>query len=131
MQNMSTDKEIRQFIRENMPEIKGGDKFMAELVRQIELLPVPASLAGKSEAEIRTAMDLIAATARRIKRRNRLKAVSAAAVTAVLLGAVLAVYYLVPDIRLFVQQHFVYVFAGFAAVVLAAALLSLLRHDRV
>ena len=129
MQNMSTDKEIRQFIRENMPEIKGGDKFMAELVRQIELLPVPASLAGKSEAEIRTAMDLIAATARRIKRRNRLKAVSAAAVTAVLLGAVLAVYYLVPDIRLFVQQHFVYVFAGFAAVVLAAALLSLLRHD--
>ncbi len=130
MQNMSTDKEIRQFIRENMPEIKGGDKFMAELVRQIELLPVPASLAGKSEAEIRTAMDLIAATARRIKRRNRLKAVSAAAVTAVLLGAVLAVYYLVPDIRLFVQQHFVYVFAGFAAVVLAVALLSL-RHDRV
>ena len=131
MQNMSTDKEIRQFIRENMPEIKGGDKFMAELVRQIELLPVPASLAGKSEAEIRTAMDLIAATASRIKRRNRLKAVSAAAVSAVLLGAVLAVYYLVPDIRLFVQQHFVYVFAGFAAVVLAAALLSLLRHDRV
>lgn len=130
MQNMSTDKEIRQFIRENMPEIKGGDKFMAELVRQIELLPVPASLEGKSEAEIRTAMDLIAATARRIKRRNRLKAVSAAAVTAVLLGAVLAVYYLVPDIRLFVQQHFVYVFAGFAAVVLAVALLSL-RHDRV
>ena len=130
MQNMSTDKEIRQFIRENMPEIKGGDKFMAELVRQIELLPVPASLAGKSEAEIRTAMDLIAATARRIKRRNRLKAVSAAAVTAVLLGAVLAVYYLVPDIRLFVQQHFIYVFAGFAAVVLAVALLSL-RHDRV
>ena len=130
MQNMSTDKEIRQFIRENMPEIKGGDKFMAELVRQIELLPVPASLAGKSEAEIRTAMDLIAATARRIKRRNRLKAVSAAAVTAVLLGAVLAVYYLVPDIRLFVQQHFVYVFAGFAAVVLAVALL-ILRHDRV
>ncbi len=130
MQNMSTDKEIRQFIRENMPEIKGGDKFMAELVRQIELLPVPASLAGKSEAEIRTAMDLIAATARRIKRRNRLKAVSAAAVTAVLLGAVLAVYYLVPDIRLFVQQHFVYVFAGVAAVVLAVALLSL-RHDRV
>ena len=114
-----------------MPEIKGGDKFMAELVRQIELLPVPASLAGKSEEEIRTAMDLIVATARRIKRRNRLKAVSAAAVTAVLLGAVLAVYYLVPDIRLFVQQHFVYVFAGFAAVVLAAALLSLLRHDRV
>lgn len=131
MQNMSTDKEIRQFLRENMPEIKGGDKFMAELVRQIELLPVPASLAGKSEEEIRTAMDLIVATARRIKRRNRLKAVSAAAVTAVLLGAVLAVYYLVPDIRLFVQQHFVYVFAGFAAALLAAALLSLLRHDRV
>ena len=130
MHNMSTDKEIRQFIRENMPEIKGGDKFMAELVRQIDILPVPASLTGKSEADIRTAMDMIAATARRIKRRNRIKAFSAAAVMSVLLGAVLAVYYLVPDIRLFVQQHFVYVLAGFAAVVLAAALLGL-RHYRV
>lgn len=78
---MSTDKEIRQFIRDNMPQIKGNERFMAELVRQIELLPVPASLSGKTDEEIRTAMDLISAAARKIKRRNRIKAVSAAAVS--------------------------------------------------
>lgn len=127
---MSTDKEIRQFIRDNMPQIKGNERFMAELVRQIELLPVPASLSGKTDEEIRTAMDLISAAARKIKRRNRIKAVSAAAVSACLLGVLLAAYYFLPGVRPFVQQLFVYVFAGFAAVVLAVALLSL-RHDRV
>ena len=127
---MSTDKEIRQFIRDNMPQIKGNERFMSELVRQIELLPVPASLSGKTEEEIRTAMDLISAAARKIKHRNRIKAVSAAAVSACLLGVLLAAYYFLPGVRPFVQQHFVYVFAGFAAVVLAVALLSL-RHDRV
>lgn len=127
---MSTDKEIRQFIRDNMPQIQGNERFMAELVRQIELLPVPASLSGKTEEEIRTAMDLISAAARKIKRRNRIKAVSAAAVSACLLGVLLAAYYFLPGVGPFVQQHFVYVFAGFAAVVLAVALLSL-RHDRV
>ena len=63
---MATDNEIRKFIRDNMPQVKGNDRFMDELVRQIELLPVPASLAGKSEEEIRSAVDLIWATARKI-----------------------------------------------------------------
>ena len=120
---MSTDKEIRQFIRDNMPQIKGNERFMAELVRQIELLPVPASLSGKTEEEIRTAMDLISAAARKIKRRNRIKAVSAAAVSACLLGVLLAAYYFLPGVRPFVQQHFALV--ALCAVAAVAALLAI------
>lgn len=119
---MAGDKEIRQFIKDNAPQIVGNERFMAELVRQIELLPVPAALSGKSEEEIRSAKALIVATARKIKRHNRIMAVAVAMVSVALLGALLSLYYFSPDVRTFVQQYFVYVSIGFSAVVLAAAL---------
>ena len=34
------DSEIRKFIHDNMPQIEGSGRFMDELVRQIDLLPV-------------------------------------------------------------------------------------------
>lgn len=49
-------------------------------------------------------------------------AVAVAMVSVALLGALLSLYYFSPDVRTFVQQYFVYVSAGFSAVVLAAAL---------
>lgn len=127
---MATDNEIRKFIRDNMPQVKGNDRFMDELVRQIELLPVPASLAGKSEEEIRSAVDLIWATARKIKRRNRIKALSVMFLSIICLAVLLAVYYMVPQVHELVAQNYVYILAAFSAVILAAALLSL-RHNHI
>lgn len=127
---MATDNEIRKFIRDNMPQVKGNDRFMDELVRQIELLPVPASLAGKSEEEIRSAVDLIWATARKIKRRNRIKALSVTFLSIICLAVLLAVYYMVPQVYELVAQNYVYILAAFSAVILAAALLSL-RHNHI
>lgn len=124
---MATDNEIRKFIRDNMPQVAGGDRFMDELVRQIELLPVPASLAGKSEEEIRSAVDLVWATARRIKRRNRIKALSVTLLSIACLAALLAVYYTVPQVHDLVAQNYVYILTAFSSVILAAALLSLRR----
>lgn len=127
---MATDNEIRKFIRDNMPQVKGNDRFMDELVRQIELLPVPASLAGKSEEEIRSAVDLIWATARKIKRRNRIKALSVMFLSIICLAVLLSVYYMVPQVHELVAQNYVYILAAFSAVILAAALLSL-RHNHI
>ena len=127
---MATDNEIRKFIRDNMPQVKGNDRFMDELVRQIELLPIPASLAGKSEEEIRSAVDLIWATARKIKRRNRIKALSVTFLSIICLAVLLAVYYMVPQVHELVAQNYVYILAAFSAVILAAALLSL-RHNHI
>lgn len=127
---MATDNEIRKFILDNMPQVKGNDRFMDELVRQIELLPVPASLAGKSEEEIRSAVDLIWATARKIKRRNRIKALSVTFLSIICLAVLLAVYYMVPQVHELVAQNYVYILAAFSAVILAAALLSL-RHNHI
>ena len=54
-----------------MPQIEGSGRFMDELVRQIDLLPVPASLDGRSEEEKQANIRMILDVARSIKRRYR------------------------------------------------------------
>ena len=41
---MATEKDIKRFFEETKPEVSNSDEFMADLIRQINLLPVPASL---------------------------------------------------------------------------------------
>ena len=64
---MATDKEIRQFVKANMPKVKDSDRFMAELVSQIDLLPEPAALRKRSEGEIQAAASRLSVLAGRMK----------------------------------------------------------------
>ncbi|MBO5075528.1 MAG: hypothetical protein J6C35_09515 [Bacteroidales bacterium] len=49
---MKTDKDIRKFLQDNKIQVLEDDAFIADLVRQIDLLPVPASLRGTDEERI-------------------------------------------------------------------------------
>lgn len=44
---MATEKEIRAFFKENKISFPEGDSFMDEVVRRIDLLPVPSALEKK------------------------------------------------------------------------------------
>lgn len=126
---MSTDKEIRRFMKDNMPRVDDGGRFMEELSRQIDLLPQPSHAVHRTEAE-RVAVEKVLKTARRLKRENLAGAVSAGVVAAIVIAALLLLYLSSPDIRLAVSSHLEYVMAGFSLIVLGAALLSL-RGERI
>ena len=115
------DKEIRRFIRENMPQVHGSEAFMAELVRQIGQLPVPASLAGRSEEEKQADIRAIMAVVRSIKRRNRLTALAIGAGAAAVLFCIVSAVFMVPSIRDFVTGNYIYIAVAFTAAVLACA----------
>lgn len=122
---MSTDEEIRRFMKDNMPRVDDGGRFMEELSRQIDLLPQPSHAAHQT-AEEKAAVEKVMETARRLKRENLAGAVSAAIVAAIVIAALLILYLSSPDIRLAVGSHLEYVMAGFSLIVLGAALLSLM-----
>ena len=115
------DKEIRRFIRENMPQVHGSEAFMAELVRQIGQLPVPASLAGRSEEEKQADIRAIMAVVRSIKRRNRLTALAVGAGAAAVLLCIVSAVFMVPSIRHFVTGNYIYISVAFTTAVLACA----------
>ena len=119
------EKEIRQFIHDNMPQVRGSEAFMAELVRQIELLPIPASLSGRTEEEKQAIMSVV----RSIKRRNRLTAVAFGAGAIAILAALTATVFTVPVIRDFVLGNYLYIAIAFTAAVLVCAF-AFLRTSR-
>ena len=55
---MKTEQDIRRFMQENRISVQDNDAFMANLIRQIDTLPVPASLAG-SDADVQEKIRMV------------------------------------------------------------------------
>ena len=67
---MKTEQDIRRFMQENRIPVPKGGAFMEELMRQINLLPTPASLT-ESEAKIQENMRMLTAVMEAVRKHNR------------------------------------------------------------
>lgn len=90
---MRTEKEIRKFIKDNRIPVPKNDRFMSELIRQIDLLPQPAALNGSEEELLRQNILLVEAIRACLRRYLRRKAIATLLVNAVIcLGMLLTVF---------------------------------------
>lgn len=93
---MKTDKDIRKFLQDNKIQVPEDDAFIADLVRQIDLLPVPASLRGTDEERIQENMRILSLIREMLRKRCRRQAAKTLLLNAVLSMIMFAaIYFLV------------------------------------
>lgn len=96
MEDMKTDKDIRKFLQDNKIQVPEDDAFIADLVRQIDLLPVPASLRGTDEERIQENMRILSLIREMLRKRCRRQAAKTLLLNAVLSMIMFAaIYFLV------------------------------------
>ena len=84
MEDMKTDKDIRKFLQDNKIQVPEDDAFIVYLVRQIDLLPVPASLRGTDEERIQENMRILSLIREMLRKRCRRQALMALLLNAAL-----------------------------------------------
>lgn len=95
---MKTEKDIRKFIQDNKIPVPKDEAFMADLVRQIDLLPVPASLSGADEERIQENLRILCLICEAIRKRYRRQAIKTLAIDLVLcIVLFIAVYLFLPQ----------------------------------
>ena len=115
---MKTEKDIRKFIQDNRISVPKDDSFMKELVRQMELLPTPASLSGNDEEKIQENLRILSLIRQALKKRHRRQAVKTLILNAVLCVIIFAGVYL------FVDPIWKYIILGVSGLVTLAFSLS-------
>ena len=115
---MKTEKDIRKFIQDNRITVPKDDAFMKELVRQMEFLPVPASLKGDDEEKIQENLRILSLIRQALKKRHRRQAVKT-----LILNAVLCVI-MIAGVYLFVDPIWKYIILGVSGLVTLAFSLS-------
>lgn len=109
-------------MQDNAPALPEDDKFMADIVRQIDLLPVPAAL---SERDIESEIRLVREIARAIKRRHLRTALVLMAAAVIVCVPVIALWVGFPAIGETLSRYSHYIFGGVAAITLSTALLKI------
>lgn len=80
---MKTEQDIRRFMQENRIPVPKDGAFMEELMRQINLLPTPASLT-ESEAKIQENLRMLSAIMEAVRKHNRRQMILVALVNVII-----------------------------------------------
>lgn len=92
---MTTEKDIKRFMQEHKIPVPKDDKFMADLVRQIDLLPVPASLSGRDEEKMNENLRIVGLIRATFRKRYRRQALAVLIADIVICSFICLIGYLV------------------------------------
>lgn len=92
---MATEKDIKRFMQEHKIPVPKDDKFMADLVRQIDLLPVPASLSGRDEEKMNENLRIVGLIRATFRKRYRRQALAVLIADIVICSFICLIGYLV------------------------------------
>ena len=97
---MKTEQDIRKFMQENRIPVPKDSAFMDDLLRQINSLPVPASLA-ENDARVQENIRMVKMMLEALKKRSRRQAAIAALVSVAVSAAICTAgcIYLTPSLQ--------------------------------
>lgn len=102
---MKTEQDIRKFMQENRIPLPKDAAFMNDLLRQINSLPVPASLSG-TEDKVQENIRVVKTVLEALRKRSRKQAAIAAAVSVAVSMAIciLGCLYLTPSVQNYIMM---------------------------
>ena len=119
---MITEKDIRKFIKDNSIPVPKDDGFMNDLIRQIDLLPVPSAFRSEEEERLQKNILLVKMIRETLRKHNRRKAVEMIAMNILIAATLFAAALFIPETEsemqiLQVCPFWRYLAAGIATVI--------------
>jgi len=128
---MATEKDIKRFMQDHRIPVPKDDRFMDELVRQIELLPVPASLGGRDEEKLNESLRIVGLIREAFRRRYRRQALAVLIADIVICSVICLIGYLVltPEMTSTPVLQFLYTWRYLFIGIINVGLLFFLYRD--
>lgn len=118
-------------MQDNRIPVPKDDRFMDELVRQIDLLPVPASLSGRDEEKLNESLRIVGLIRATFRRRYRRQALAVLIADIVICSVICLIGYLVltPEMTSTPVLQFLYTWRYLFIGIINVGLLFFLYRD--